>query len=145
MSSPLLGWRNLWRLAYTPCRQELSPRRTPNLREKSKNRLIKPACPDNDENRLHYDLWSLSERFTAVGATHAWDRLQGCCQGQFNVLGFSICHIDSTLSGIPVRTSGIVNINRIMIPLKRWPFFTKKIFMVILGSSDTMYLHTCAL
>lgn len=84
--------------------------------------LNKPACHNNDESRLHYVLLSLFLWFTAVKATHAWDGLQGCCQGEFNVLGFSVflgaCHIGSALTGIPAGTSGIVNINRILIPPK---------------------------
>lgn len=94
-------------------------KRTPNLTEKPECRLNKPARHNNDEIWLRYHLWSLSERFTTVGVTHAWDRVQGCCQGQFNVIGFSICQVDSAPSGIPVRTFGIVNINRISIPLKQ--------------------------
>ncbi len=84
--------------------------------------LNKPACHNNDESRLHYVLLSLFLWFTAVKATHAWDGLQGCCQGEFNVLGFSVflgaCHIGSALTGIPAGTSGIVNINRVLIPPK---------------------------
>lgn len=106
-------------MAFTRCRQELSHERTPNLTEKPECRLNKPARHNNDEIWLRYHLWSLSERFTTVGVTHAWDCLQGCCQGQFNVIGFSICQVNSAPSGIPVRTFGIVNINRISIPLKQ--------------------------
>lgn len=84
--------------------------------------LNKPACHNNDERRLHYVLLSLFLWFTAVRATRAWDGLQGCCQGEFHVLGFSIflggCHISSALTGIPAGTSGIVNNNRILIRLK---------------------------
>lgn len=70
--------------------------------------LNKPACHNNDESRLHYVLLSLFLWFTAVEATRAWDGLQGCCQGEFNVLGFSVfpgaCHIGSALTGIPDHT-----------------------------------------
>lgn len=36
-----------------------------NLTEKSECRLNKPSRHNNDDNRLHYDLFSLSERFAA--------------------------------------------------------------------------------
>lgn len=129
-----LAYRNFWQLTVTPgclvrAQQGKHSHTHPHAlththrsRRRANCTLNKPACHNNDENRLHYVLLSLFLWFTAVKATHAWDGLQGCCQGEFNVLGFSVflgaCHIGSALTGIPAGTSGIVNINRILIPPK---------------------------
>lgn len=106
-------------------------------------RRNQPAGHNTHENWLYYDLWSLFVRFTAVRGTHAWDCLQGCCQGQSNVLGFSIfleaCQKDSTPAGVPVRTSGSMNINRILTPPKQ---ILRKILWWV---EDFTYCpHTCS-
>lgn len=108
-----------WSACRDSARQAQTHRRS---RGRADCTLNKPACHNNDGSRLHYVLLSLFLRFTAVGATRAWDGLQGCCQGEFNVLGFGVflggCHIGSALTGGPAGTSGIVNNNRILILLK---------------------------
>lgn len=124
------AYRNVWRLTVgSLVLLELSKPSastqahfTHRSRGRANCTLNKPACRNNDESRLHYVLLSLFLWFTAVKVTRAWDSLQGCCQGEFNVLGFSVflraCHIGSALTRIPAGTSGIVNINRILIPPK---------------------------
>lgn len=144
-----LAWRNFGQLIGTPCRhlraQQGILAHTHTIWQKAKCGLRRnqPAGHNTHENWLDYDLWRLFVWFSAVRGTHAWDRLQGCCQGQSNVLGFSIflgaCQKDSTPAGVPVRTSGSMNINRILTP-------PKQILQKFLWSvEDCTYTpHTCS-